>query len=64
MRSRSYASSSYSIGPGPLTPAVRAIVIATVAGWVLTSAMPETMIEWFGLTPADVIERGRKEGAA
>ena len=59
MRSRSYSPSSYAIGPGPWTPAVRAIIIATVAGWVLTSALPATMIEWFGLTPQDVITRGR-----
>jgi membrane associated rhomboid family serine protease len=47
------------IGPGPWTPAVRAIILANVAVFVVTLAMPALIIGWFGLVPQDVIERGR-----
>ena len=47
------------IGPGPWTPAVRAIILANVAVFVITLAMPALIIGWFGLVPQDVIERGR-----
>ena len=47
---------SYSFGPGPLTPAVRALVILNVAGYLLSLVMPALSI-WLGLVPALVVER-------
>jgi membrane associated rhomboid family serine protease len=47
------------IGPGPWTPAVRAIILANVAVFVITLAMPALIIGSFGLVPQEVIERGR-----
>ncbi|MCX6550912.1 MAG: rhomboid family intramembrane serine protease, partial [Acidobacteria bacterium] len=48
---------SYTFGPGPLTPAVRALVAANVIGFVLTLAFPSLTI-YLGLIPALVLERG------
>ena len=48
---------SYSIGPGPLTPGVRALIVATTAGYLLTLAAPG-LVTWLGLVPALVVERG------
>ena len=47
------------IGPGPWTPAVRAIILANVAVYLLMLGAPNTIISWFGLVPRDVIEHGR-----
>jgi membrane associated rhomboid family serine protease len=47
------------IGPGPWTPAVRAIILTNLAVFVVTLVSPARIIGWFGLVPADVIERGR-----
>jgi membrane associated rhomboid family serine protease len=47
------------IGPGPWTPAVRAIILTNVAVFVVTLVSPARVIGWFGLVPADVIEHGR-----
>jgi membrane associated rhomboid family serine protease len=48
-----------SFGPGPITPAVRAIIIANVAVFLVTLLTPGFWIEQIaGLTPADVLERG------
>ena len=58
MRSR-YPSTStlaYSFGPGPLTPAIKALVIANVAAF-LVSWFVRPVIVLFGLQPADVIGR-------
>lgn len=49
---------SYSFGPGPVTPAVRGIIIANVAIFLLTFLSPAAIISTFGLTPADVIQHG------
>ena len=46
-------------GPGPITPAVRALLIANVAMFVVTFIWPGEVIDWLGLTPADVIDKGR-----
>jgi rhomboid family protein len=57
MRSR-YPSSTlaYSFGPGPLTPAIKAIVIANVAAFLVSLVIPAiTLI--FGLRPADIFGR-------
>jgi membrane associated rhomboid family serine protease len=58
MRSR-YPSStiSYSIGPGPLTSAIKAIVIANVAAFLLDEIARGAMTTALGLRPADVVER-------
>jgi membrane associated rhomboid family serine protease len=58
MRSR-YPSTStlaYSFGPGPLTPAIKALVIANVAAFFV-SWFVRSVIVMFGLQPADVIGR-------
>jgi len=55
MRSR-YPSSStlaYSFGPGPLTSAIKAIVIANVVAFVVSLVFP-TITRMFGLRPADI----------
>jgi membrane associated rhomboid family serine protease len=55
MRSR-YPSSSnfaYSFGPGPLTPAIKALVVANVAVFVVSLAVPAITLS-FGLRPADI----------
>lgn len=45
-------------GPGPVTPAVRAIIIANVVAFVATLAAPNFIVTLFGLTPRDVVLRG------
>lgn len=50
--------SGISFGPGPITPAVKAIIIANVAVFLVTVALPQTVVGLAGLSPADVIERG------
>ena len=45
---------AYSFGPGPFTPAVKALVIANVVAFLLTLVVPE-MIGSLGLRPADVL---------
>jgi len=47
---------SYAFGPGPLTPAVKALLVANIAVFVLTSLAPALMVE-FGLRPADLFGR-------
>jgi membrane associated rhomboid family serine protease len=47
---------TYSIGPGRLTPAVKAILIANVVVFVLTTFAP-SLVVWFGLRPADLLGR-------
>ena len=58
MRSRYPSSSSfaYSFGPGPLTPAIKAIVIANAAAFLVTLIVPELTLR-FGLRPADIFGR-------
>jgi membrane associated rhomboid family serine protease len=46
----------YSFGPGPVTPAVRMLIIANVAGYLLAMVVPSVTV-WLGLVPALVIER-------
>jgi membrane associated rhomboid family serine protease len=46
----------YSFGPGRLTPAVKAILIANVIVFVLTYLAPAIIVQ-FGLRPADLFER-------
>ncbi|HSL23028.1 MAG TPA: rhomboid family intramembrane serine protease [Vicinamibacterales bacterium] len=54
---RPYAA-SYSFGPGPLTPAVKALLILNVAVFLLEFVLPDLMVGWLGLRPAAVLERG------
>src|SRR5262245_50007810 len=48
---------SYQFGPGPLTPAVRALLIANIAAFVLTFFWREVEIP-FRLQPQAVVESG------
>jgi membrane associated rhomboid family serine protease len=50
---------SYSFGPGPLSPVVRALLIANGLAFLATLAMPVPIIDWLGLRPEAVIEKGR-----
>jgi membrane associated rhomboid family serine protease len=47
---------SYSIGPGPLTPAVRALIVANVALFLLVQVVAMLPV-WLGLLPVYVFER-------
>lgn len=46
-----------SFGPGPITPAVRAIIIANVAVFVATFMVGNPIVELLGLSPTLVLER-------
>jgi membrane associated rhomboid family serine protease len=48
---------SYSFGPGPITLAVKWIIIANVLMFVITAFFPQ-IINYLGLIPSDVFERG------
>ncbi len=56
MRSRFPSSTglSYSFGPGPLTPAIKALVITNVVVFLATLLKPSLVLV-FGLRPADVV---------
>jgi membrane associated rhomboid family serine protease len=45
------------MGPGPMTPGVKAIVFANVGAFILTFIAPSVMIDVFGLSPEAVIGR-------
>ncbi len=49
---------SYSFGPGPITPAVKWIIIANVAVFVVTFFFAEPVFQYFGLIPKLVFEKG------
>jgi rhomboid family protein len=46
---------SYAFGPGPMTPAVRAIIYSNIAVFVVTLFAPDAIVNAFGLTPAQVV---------
>jgi membrane associated rhomboid family serine protease len=48
---------SYSFGPGPITPAVKALLIANIAAYVVTFFWPAVQLP-FMLHPQAVVERG------
>ena len=50
------SSFSYSFGPGPLTPAIKALVALNVVGFLASLAMPAVTVS-LGLRPTDVVER-------
>jgi membrane associated rhomboid family serine protease len=52
------SSISYSFGPGPVTFAVKWIIILNVAIFVVTYFAPPSLFEFVGLVPARVIQRG------
>jgi len=56
MRSRYPSSSTFasSFGPGPLTPAIKALIAANVAGFLAALVVPAITLR-FGLRPADVV---------
>ena len=58
MRSRypSTSSFAYSFGPGPVTPAIKAIIIANVAAFVASLMLPSITLG-LGMRPADVVGR-------
>jgi len=52
------SSTAISFGPGPITPAVRLIIIVNVAMFLVTLVAPALTVGWLGLSPADVFGRG------
>jgi membrane associated rhomboid family serine protease len=50
--------SGVTFGPGPITPGVRALIIANVAVFLVTVALPQAIIDAFGLSPAAIVEDG------
>jgi membrane associated rhomboid family serine protease len=61
--SRGPSYSSFSFGPGPLSPAIKALIIANVAifllMWLLPGSLRQAMQEFFGLLPAAIFESFR-----
>jgi membrane associated rhomboid family serine protease len=60
MRSRFPSASgiSYSFGPGPLTPAIKVLIIANVIAFVIDFLAPSAgLTRAFGLSPRDVLTR-------
>lgn len=49
---------SYSFGPGPLTPAIKALVVTNVVMFVLSIFIP-SMTEYLGLRPAAIFQQFR-----
>lgn len=47
-----------SFGPGPMTQAVQIIVIANIVVFIATMVAKPQLIDWFGLLPQDVLEKG------
>jgi membrane associated rhomboid family serine protease len=56
--SRGLSHSSFSFGPGPLSPSLKAIIAANVILFLATFVIPE-LVRLFGLTPSDVVLEGR-----
>jgi membrane associated rhomboid family serine protease len=57
-RSPRLSTISYSFGPGPITPTVRALLYANCAVYLVSLVYPR-LIDWFGLVPADVVREYR-----
>lgn len=51
------SSLTYAFGPGPISPAVKWIIIANIAAFLLTNIFP-IVVQYLGLIPELVIERG------
>ncbi|MEK6630311.1 MAG: rhomboid family intramembrane serine protease [Acidobacteriota bacterium] len=56
MRPASPSYLRYSLGPGPIGPAVRLLIAANVVGYLVSLALPSLTI-WLGLIPAAIVER-------
>ena len=56
--SRALSSSSFSFGPGPLSPTLKALIATNVVLFLATYVAPD-LITLFGLRPSDVVLRGR-----
>jgi membrane associated rhomboid family serine protease len=50
-----YSDVTYSFGPGPLSPAIKILIIVNVAAFLLSSIVREIIVR-LGLRPADVFE--------
>jgi membrane associated rhomboid family serine protease len=48
----------YSFGPGPITPAVRALIVANVAVYLVTLVAPDLIVGILGLSPEAVMAHG------
>ncbi|MEZ5318010.1 MAG: rhomboid family intramembrane serine protease [Vicinamibacterales bacterium] len=59
MRRSPYSSMASTFGPGPWSPAVRAIILANIAVYLVTLAAPVWVYSIFGLTPRLVLTEGR-----
>lgn len=46
----------YQFGPGGITPAIRAILVACTAVFLLSLVMPEEVLTWLGLMPVAAVE--------
>jgi len=55
-RSPRLSSVAYSFGPGPITPAVRALLYANGAVYLASLVFP-AIVDWLGLVPRFVLER-------
>ena len=55
---RSYSSSSFRFGPGPLSPALKALIAINVALF-LAGFVVADLVRLFGLRPSDVVLEGR-----
>jgi len=51
---RSSSTFAYSFGPGPLTPAIKALVVTNVAAFLISMVVPAITLS-FGLRPADAV---------
>lgn len=59
MRGYGPSNVTYQFGPGGMTPAVKMIIYANIAVFVVTQFLAGPIVGFFGLTPADVLTRGR-----
>ena len=50
------SSVAYSFGPGPMTPAVRALLYTNIAVYISSLFYYDPVVDWFGLVPKQVIE--------
>ena len=57
MRPPNYSGLSYTFGPGPMTPGVKALVYLNVAAFLVTLIVRRLLLV-FGLMPMAVVERG------
>jgi membrane associated rhomboid family serine protease len=48
---------AYSFSPGPMTPAVKALLYVNIGAYIVSLFFPR-ILEWFGLVPQLVVERG------